>query len=241
MGIKRYRKQDGFSYTLGTTLTIELLKRRPDLVLRVYYHSKTEQNETFFLIQELCREHRLPFENNDKAFNILSEKENCFVIGQFRKFELKPEVDAPHIVLVNPSNAGNLGTIIRTMAGFAINNLAIIKPAVDIFDPKVIRASMGALFYLRFMYFDSFEDYLAYAGKRNIYSFMLGGNQSLAEIAFKSPYSLVFGNEATGLPEEYRNYGETVLIRHSSVIDSLNLPVAVSIALYETTKANFHQ
>ncbi|NLD25876.1 MAG: TrmH family RNA methyltransferase [Acholeplasmataceae bacterium] len=239
MSIKRYRKQDIFSYTLGATLTIELLKKRPDLVLRVFYHSKTEQNEAFFWIEEICRDHHIPLENNDKAFNILSEKENCFVIGQFRKFDIKPDCNASHVVLVNPSNAGNLGTIIRTMVGFEINNLALIRPAVDIFDPKVVRASMGALFYLNFMYFDSFEEYQKYAGERNIYPFMLGGKESLIEVVFNNPYSLVFGNEASGLPNEFRNYGQTVLIKHSSSIDSLNLPVAVSIALYEATKLKF--
>ena len=57
--------------------------------------------------------------------------------------------DANHVVLVNPGDMGNMGTIIRTMLGFNYSNLAIIKPGVDVFDPRVIRASMGALFNTR--------------------------------------------------------------------------------------------
>ena len=48
---------------------------------------------------------------------------------------------------------GNLGTIMRTMVGFGMEDLAIIRPGVDAYDPKVIRASMGSIFHLRFAYF----------------------------------------------------------------------------------------
>ena len=64
-----------------------------------------------------------------------------------------------HVVLVNPGDMGNMGTIMRTMLGFNYYNLAIIRPGVDVFDPRVLRASMGAMFHLNIEYFDSFEDY----------------------------------------------------------------------------------
>lgn len=238
MKIKKYRKHNDFSYTLGTTLTIELLKTRPDLVTNVLYHSKMEKNNTYELIESLCSGNSIPFENNDKAFNILSEKENCYTIGQFKKFDCELE-EKSHIVLVNPANAGNLGTIIRTAIGFGINNIGIIRPAVDIFDPKVIRSSMGAIFHLYFKYYESFEEYRSEFRKHHFYPFMLQGNLSLADTVFDEPFSLIFGNEASGLPNEYQNYGQTVLIKHQNMIDSLNLPIAVSIALYEATKYKF--
>ena len=49
-------------------------------------------------------------------------------------------------------------------------------------------------------------------------------------------YALIFGNEATGLPDEFANKGTSVLIRHEKTIDSLNLSMACGIALYEFTK-----
>ena len=54
---------------------------------------------------------------------------------------------------------GNLGTILRSCLGFGMKDIAIIKPGVDIFDPKVVRASMGSIFSLNISYFNSFEDY----------------------------------------------------------------------------------
>ena len=174
-------------------------------------------------------------ETNDKAFNILSPKGNCFVIGEFRKFAGMLS-EGSHIVLVNPSDAGNLGTILRTAAGFGVTDIAIIKPAVDHFDPKTVRASMGALFHTEVEAFDSIEAYRSRFPERTLYAFMLKASTPLTEMEFAEPCSLVFGNEATGLPDCFADFCTPVIIRHSRAIDSLNLPMAAGIAMYEFTK-----
>lgn len=237
--VKKYKKDSNLSYTLGITLTIELLKFKLEFVAQVFIHSKTIKNESIYLIEELCKKNNIPIIYNDKVFNILSEKENCFVIGEFRKYTTNIDNANNHIVLVNPANSGNLGTIIRTMIGFGLCNLIIISPAVDVYDPKCIRSSMGALFHLKFDYYDNFKDYYTKYQSRNYYSFMLQANNSLSDNQGTEPYSLVFGNEATGLGPEYLNYGKPLIIKHSPNIDSLNLPIAVSLGIYEFTKNKF--
>jgi TrmH family RNA methyltransferase len=171
-------------------------------------------------------------QQTDKIFHVLSQKENCYVIGEFRKFPAALDRGKSHIVLVSPSNAGNMGTIMRSALGFSLNQMAIIRPAVDAFDPKVIRASMGAIFSTEFQYFDSFEEYRSRFGDRELYPFMLQAKIKLHEIKPSGVYSLIFGNEATGLPEEFLKIGTSVIIPHSDRIDSLNLPIAASIAMY---------
>jgi TrmH family RNA methyltransferase len=63
---------------------------------------------------------------------------------------------------------------------------------------------------------------------------MLDGARPLAEVAkeAKPPYSLVFGNEQTGLPSEFQSLGQSVFIPQSDLVDSLNLAVAVSVGAY---------
>lgn len=237
--MKRYSKEDEVSYALGITLTFELLKFAPKAALKVYIHSKMEKGEAFSKLESLCKELKVPMEYSDKPFNILSQKENCFCIGEFKKFSRPVDKKANHVVLNNPSNAGNMGTIMRSAAGFGITNLVIITPAVDHFDPKTVRASMGAIFRLNISVFPSFEEYAAKYGEREMYPFMLKAKKSLSELEVKEPYSLIFGNEATGLPDSFLDVGTTVIIKHSDRIDSLNLPIAASIALYEATKKDF--
>ncbi|MCK9368857.1 TrmH family RNA methyltransferase [Candidatus Dojkabacteria bacterium] len=131
---------------------------------------------------------------------------------------------------------GNIGTIIRTMSGFGINDLALIRPAADIFDPMIVRSAMGALFQTRFMYFDSFEKYFEMYKEHNKYMLMLKGAKEIEKVQFKKPYSLVMGNESSGLPEQYAKFGETVFIPHLKTIDSLNLSIATAISIYVSVK-----
>lgn len=238
-GYKRYRKDDAVSYALGITLTFEMLRFRAESVNRVFVHSEMKQGETLDKLRRLCEDADIEMVQSNKIFNVLSQKENCYVIGEFRKYTGQLSAQHSHIVLVNPSNAGNMGTIMRSALGFRLNQMAIIRPAVDAFDPKVVRASMGAIFSTEFMYFDSFDAYQKQFGAREFYPFMLNADKTLHDVAPEGVFSLIFGNEATGLPEAFAEIGTSVVIPHSDRIDSLNLPIAASIAMYEATKKRF--
>ena len=133
-----------------------------------------------------------------------------------------------------------MGTIMRTMLGFNYYNLAIIRPGVDVFDPRVLRASMGAMFHLNIEYFDSFEDYLKRFQSHDIYTLMLKGATNIHKVESKKGYhSLVFGNESSGLPDEYLDYGKSIFIPHSHYIDSLNLSMALGMTLMHFSKDEF--
>ncbi|OPZ35226.1 MAG: 23S rRNA (uridine(2479)-2'-O)-methyltransferase [Tenericutes bacterium ADurb.BinA155] len=233
----KYKKEEDVSYTLGTTLSIELLKRKKEAASRLYISPKQLHDETYEKLLALAKDAGVPvIENNDRIFKDLSDKDNVMAIVEFKKYSVPLEPNANHVVLVNPSNMGNLGTIIRAMAGFSLLNLAIVKPACDIFDPKVIRASMGALFDIHFELFDSFSDYQKAYPVHHFYPFMLQATTPLKNVKKEEPFALIFGNEATGLDRSYLQLGTPLIIPHSDLIDSLNLDNAVSIGLYEFTK-----
>lgn len=236
MKIARYKHEAETSYALGATLTYELVKKRPESVVRIFTKSTLTKTAAVLKLLELCGQKKIPVLENDKIFNVLSPKGNCFVIGEFRKFDSRLE-SGSHIVLVNPSDAGNLGTILRTAVGFGLNQIAIVRPAVDFFDPKTVRASMGAAFGVNVQYFDTIEAYREAFPENRLYAFMLSASRPIHNIKITKPYSLVFGNEATGLPDVFADFCQSVIIPHSNGIDSLNLPIAAGIAMYEFTKA----
>jgi TrmH family RNA methyltransferase len=220
---------------LGAFPTIELLRSHPEHALKIFIHSSFKNQEVINMINSLRQNCDVEF--NDKMINKLSQKENCFVIGVFNKFNSKLNNQEDHIVLVNPSNMGNLGTIIRSCLGFGIKNIAIIRPGVDIFDPKVIRASMGAIFSLNIQYFSTYEDYCRVFDKHQKRTFMLQAKTTLQETIFDKNQltSLVFGNESSGLDISLLDKN-SIIIDHSNEIDSLNLPSSLAIALYEFRK-----
>ena len=236
--LKTYKKEFAHSYTFGVFPTLELVRHRPEAVLRVLVSEGGLKNKGVAKLDDLCKQRHIPFEVNTRAVERLAPKDNAFVVGVFRKYEGKLETEANHVLLVNPSDMGNLGTIIRTMSGFDVTNLGIVRPAADIFDPRVVRASMGALFALDFQYFDDYKGYTsAYMDRsRALYPFMTDGAQPLPDTRFDHPFTLIFGNESMGLPGFYHEVGNTIMIPHSKRIDSLNLPVSVGVALYEAFK-----
>lgn len=236
MKYRPYKKDFDYSYTLGFNVTIELLMKQPKFVIEVIISSKAvpeNGGEGTKKIVELCNANKINLRIDDKVINRLSPKENCFALAIFQKYEQKlaPE---NHIVLVNPSDAGNLGTIIRTALGFDFLNLAIITPAVDPFSPKVIRASLGAIFSLNLSSYDNINLYREAFPNNHFYPFMLKAKQTLENLSdIKHPFSLIFGNEASGLSDEYLNIGTALKISHNNSIDSLNLAVAVAIATHK--------
>lgn len=236
--MKIYKKNDDISYTLGVFPTIELLQERPQDVVRVVVHSSIEKNRGYPLIQELCHKHHIHIDVHDKTIQKLSPKNNCFAIALFKKYEDYIQ-DENHVVLVNPMDMGNMGTMMRTMIGFGYHNLVIIKPAVDIFDPKVIRASMGAIFHLHIQYYDDFLTYYHQFSHHEFYPLMLKGAKNIHQVATQNIHSLIFGNESSGLPDEYLQYGQSVFIPHSEEIDSLNLSMALGLTLFHFSQNDF--
>ena len=233
MKLSRYKHSSPVSYAFGATLCLELLKTRPDTIKRVFLRPNTNHGQDLNRILKELAERHIEIIESPKPFNILSAKDSCLLIAEFTKFTTTLDATKNHLVLANPSDAGNLGTIIRTAAAMNFNNLAIIEPAVDHFNPKVVRATMGAIFHLNIEYFPNFETYTK-KYPRPCFAFMLDAKSQPAEnfIDAKAPYSLVFGNEATGLPDSFANTCQPVILRQSNQVDSLNLSVAASIAMY---------
>ena len=223
-----------YSYALGMAPVVELIGRCPGLVLAVYAHPgyRAESGADIF---EMCEARGLKCETNQKIFNIAANKENIYVLGVFQKAGGCLSPARPHAVFVNPADAGNLGANVRTCLGFGIRDIAIIKPGADIYSPKAVRASMGAIFHANASGFASYQEYAeAYPGYERFY-FMLNGEAEIGSIAGVrgDTFALVFGNEATGLPDEFRGYGgRSVRIAHGGEIDSLNLTVAVGVAAH---------
>ncbi len=235
---KKYKKEFDHSYALGPFPTFELLKCRPKQALAVYCRQDFTQRDK---LSSLCGELGVPFSINDKALERISQKEICYAAGAFRKYPGQLRAEGPHVALVNPGDMGNLGTIQRTLLGFGFENLALIGGGADHWHPKAVRASMGAVFHLEVEAFPDFPAYLkAYGSGREIFPFMLDGGTVLTPgTCPETPcYTLIFGNEATGLPPEYQTYGKSLFIAQSPAVDSLNLSAAVAVGAYLFAQKN---
>ncbi len=232
--LSTYQHDLEYSYAPGIFPSMEALLHAPESVTRLLVDSKSTQKEGVQKLMELAQTHNVRIEQADKVLAKISGKDNCFASAVFLKNEQALNRDTNHIVLHNPSDFGNLGTILRTALGMGYQDIAIVTPAADVFDPRVVRASMGAMFSMRIERFESFNVYFEKYQNHTFFPFMLDSSVPLKQGVQqkKEPFSLIFGNEGKGLPKEFAQLGTPVRIEHNTQIDSLNLSIAASIGMY---------
>lgn len=230
-----YKQDLDYSYAPGIFPSMECLKYRGDKVRRLLLHSSAAGRDGAEKLEALAEELGVRVEAADKVLARISGKENCYAAAVFEKFDDPLDPDRPHVLLHQPGDSGNVGTILRTALGFGVEDIALVRPCVDPFDPRTVRASMGSLFRLRIRLYESFEEYREEMGDRDYYPFMLDASIPLGE-ALESPIrarrTLIFGNEGRGLPPSFSAIGQPVRIPSNEKVDSLNLSIAAGIGIY---------
>lgn len=125
---------------------------------------------------------------------------------------------------------GNLGTIIRTADAAGFGGVILLGDCVDVYSPKVVRSTMGALFDLPIVRVKSVEQL---SGFRLVCADLQEAT-SLFEFDFTLPFALVIGNEAHGVSAEVLNAAEEkIKIPMAGKSESLNAAVAFGVAAYE--------
>lgn len=233
--LRPYRKDLGHSYALGTQAVRELLTRRPADALALLLHPRGSRSESIAEAVARAEELGVPVRESERIVRRLARNDSIHLIAAFRRYQERLDRHRNHVVLVEPAEFGNLGTILRTALGFGLEDVALIGAAVDDLHPRVVRASMGARFAVRVERFAAFERYLE-RGERTSYLFVARGGMPLPEVAFERPLALVFGPEGAGLDPELARHGTQVTIPQRQGIDSFNLAVAVGVALYQVDR-----
>jgi len=236
--LSAYKPELDYSYAPGIFPSMECLKYRPECVRRLLIHSSARGREGADRLTALAEEHGIRIEEADRALARLSGKENCYAAAVFGKFADAPDPEKPHVVLHQPGDSGNVGTILRTALGFGVEDVILIRPCVDLFDPRTVRASMGSLFRLRVTVLERYGEYEEAFPGRRVYPFMLDASVPLAEALSGETgtrWTLIFGNEGRGLPPEFAGKGQPVRIPSNDRVDSLNLAIAAGIGIYAFT------
>lgn len=237
---KKYKKGKGYSYSLGAFPTMELVKYAPEQIIEILISKDFYDKEP---LMEYLKEKNIPYRLADKDINRIARKGNTYVAGVF-KTQHQEVLDNNHVVLDQVSDMGNLGNLCRTLLAFGLHDLVTLGNSCDIDNPRTIRSSMGAVFHLRHSHFKNLEEYrqaFPYPD-RTLYLFMLDEKASpLSQIVPGKKWSLVFGNEGSGLDPRLARMGKTVFIPQSKEVDSLNLTTAAAIGLYHFSQSSLEE
>ena len=146
--------------------------------------------------------------------------------------------DNPVLVLLEDiQDPGNLGTILRTGEGAGIDGVIMTKDTVDIYNPKTIRATMGSIYRMPFLYVDSLQEVIGKLQEKGIlvYAAHLKGNEYYDNFDFKKGTAFLIGNEGNGLKKETADLADAYLkIPMEGKVESLNAAIATSLLMYET-------
>jgi len=175
-----------------------------------------------------------------KQISSLKTPHNALALVQMQVTETKPVKILKELCVALDfiQDPGNLGTIIRAASWFGIENIVCSNDCVDVYNPKVVQASMGAILNVKVHYFD-LKEFLATASAKGkpVYGAMLEGN-SIYEQNPGNKGVILLGNESKGISDDLLPFVTSrIMIPKFSVakhgIDSLNVGMAASVIFSE--------
>lgn len=159
------------------------------------------------------------------------------IVGVVRKKDNKEIIGEKILLLDGVQDPGNLGTIIRSASAFDVSTIILSLDTVDLYNPKVVRATQGMIFNMNIISADivssikSIKENKILVYGTDVVSGVLPDTLSTDE---KSRFALVVGNEGSGIsPEVYDLCDKMIYIKMNNSVESLNVGVATSIILYE--------
>lgn len=140
------------------------------------------------------------------------------------------------VFLEDLRDPGNLGTIVRTAEGAGMTGIVLSKNSVDIYNPKVVRSTMGSIFRMPFAYVEDIREAMRKAQQAGtvLYATHLKGEKYYDEMQYPKKVGIVIGNEANGITDETADQADIyVKIPMCGQVESLNAAVATSVMMYE--------
>lgn len=158
-----------------------------------------------------------------------------YKIPENKLHDFQPKENASIIIVEGIEKPGNLGAILRSCEAFGIDALILTDSKTDLYNPNVIRSSVGCLFGANVFAATNPETQQFLEGNNiKVYStFMSNTAQDIFSKNFKEKTALIFGTEHSGISGFWLDKSENILIPMVGTIDSLNLSNAVAISCYE--------
>ncbi len=222
---KKFRDQENCFILEGKKSVLEAIEIVPNLVKTVVVEP-SEQLDNLPNTIELLHASRLDFEK----MSTLKTPQPCLAVIEKLPYQLLAHRGII-LVLDHIQDPGNLGTIIRLADWFGIDQIVCSENTVDLYNPKVVQATMGSLFRVK-VHYKNLVKYLDKV-KIPIYGALLEGKNIYQE-NLPSDAILVLGNEGNGISEEIKPFIQNpITIPRFGQAESLNVSMATAVLLSE--------
>jgi len=222
----------------GSKLILDAFKHKQNIKKIIY----SNKDSNFTQIRNHAKKYSIDMELcNKKDAERISDTKNSQQIFALLNFKIpikindSTTIDDNIIIIDGISDPGNLGTILRTCSWFGFYNIILTHNSVEFFNPKTIRAAMGAHFHIKNTYKDSIDN-IIYFLKKNNYEIIVAdlNGKPLKKYSQKNKnWALILGNEAHGVSKKSIDSANTIInIEGKKTMESLNVAEAASIIMY---------
>ena len=152
--------------------------------------------------------------------------------------DFTPKPNGLYLIADAIEKPGNIGALLRTADAANIDAVILSNPKTDLYNPNVIRSSVGCVFTNRIL-LGSSEQVVAFCKthKINVFGAALQASVPYHTQDYKGATAILVGTEATGLPQEWlENTHQNIVIPMQGKIDSMNVSVAAAILLFEAKR-----
>lgn len=231
--LKKFRNEHGVFLVEGEKLFLELLTSI--FVIEEVFATERWYNENY---NSLPKKLNFTLVSERDLATISSFKTPQYIIALVKqqKFQLSQNTNKPFIVLDNIQDPGNLGTIIRTMDWFGFENLVCSPTCVELYNPKVVQATMGSIFRVNTIY-QQLNIFLKEHHHFTIYGALLNGENCFNADLIKKNSIVILGNESKGISQEILPFiNKKLTIPKIGSAESLNVSIAAGILLTEFSR-----
>ncbi|HCT65100.1 MAG TPA: 23S rRNA (guanosine(2251)-2'-O)-methyltransferase RlmB [Lachnospiraceae bacterium] len=183
----------------------------------------------------------------DKLFKEISDTSNpqgILAVIKQKKISFEQVIDSVEeneffIMAEELNDPGNLGTIVRTADACGCNGVFLSKGSVDVYNPKVLRSTMGSVFHIPVISDVDLEECSRRLKAKNIaiYAAHLQGQQYVYSFNLTNGCAFIVGNEARGLSEKIAKLADVyVKIPMLGKAESLNASIAAGVLMYEVVR-----
>lgn len=160
-------------------------------------------------------------------------------IPQYSQEEILQCQKPYYLLLDDIRDPGNLGTMIRTAEGAGMSAVILSHSSVDLFNPKVVRSTMGSIFRMPYCYVESLPETIRQIRNRGcpVYATAMEGSVVYDEPDYTTGAAVVIGNEANGISDEvFRERPTNIRIPMGGHLESLNAAISAAIIMYEINR-----
>ena len=244
---KKFRNKNQSFYLEGVKVVNEILDRKEAVDILFIAYSKsilfaTNGGEALYNKIDKIKDIKV-IELEENIFKYVTDTvtpQGILVVLKMPEYDIVKEIKSYNkniIILDKVQDLGNLGTIIRSCNAFDVEIILCTLGTADVYSPKTLRSTMGAILNTKIMYVDTKELEILKSNDYCIVTTSLQANASLDLLDTDKKYAFVMGNEANGVSKEIEEMSDLkVKIPMTDKIESLNVGVATSIVLYEQYK-----